>query len=221
MSAGEHRGERPPHDDVGALTVPNALTLLRFAGSGVLVWLASEGASGWFMGVFAALLLTDWLDGKLAILLHQRTELGARLDSIGDAILYACLLAGIVLLEPQFVRAEAVPLAVMLGSYALMLGASLARFRRLPAYHTFGAKTAWWLATIGAITLLAGGPPWPARVALVAVTLANLEAVAISFVLREWRADVRSIVHAMRERGRDRESQRSRDAESGAPEGDR
>jgi CDP-diacylglycerol--glycerol-3-phosphate 3-phosphatidyltransferase len=137
------------------LTIPNALTVARIAGSGVLLWLAHAGHAGWFIGLFLALMLTDWLDGKLAILLHQRTVLGAKLDSFGDVVSYVCLIIGVAWLEPAFLNAHLPMIVAMLGSYGISVLASLIKFRRLPAYHTRAAKTCWLLAAIGAVTLLA------------------------------------------------------------------
>jgi hypothetical protein len=48
------------------------------------------------------------------------------------------------------------------------------------------------------MTLLLGGPAWPARVAMIAVIVTNIEATAITFVLRHWQTDVPSIWHAIR-----------------------
>ena len=190
---------RDGHDDKpGVLTVPNVISVARIAGSGVMLWLAHAGFAKAFVALFAVLVLSDWVDGKLAILLHQRTVIGARLDSIADAVLYACLLVGTALLKPEFVRSEAVLIGVMVGSYAITVAAALARFRRLPAYHTRAAKTCWLLVSIGAITLLLEGPTWPARVAMIGVIVTNIEATAITFVLRQWQADVPSIWHAIR-----------------------
>ncbi len=187
------------HDDKpGVLTIPNVLTVARFVGSGVMLWLAYAGSAGPFVALFAALVLSDWLDGKIAILLHQRTVIGARLDSIADAVMYTCLLVGTVWLKPEFARSEAMLIGVTIGSYAVTAATALARFRRLPAYHTRAAKTCWFLVSIGAITLLLGGPTWPARVAMIGVIVTNIEATAITFVLRQWQTDVPSIWHAIR-----------------------
>jgi CDP-diacylglycerol--glycerol-3-phosphate 3-phosphatidyltransferase len=75
---------------------------------------------------------------------------------------------------------------------------SLARFGRLPAYHTFAAKVCWLLISAGAVTLLLGGPTWPAQVAMLSVIVANIEATAISFVMMRSETDVPSIWHAVR-----------------------
>ena len=41
---------------------------------------------------------------------------------------------------------------------------------------------------------------WPMRVASIAVTLTNIEATAISFVLPTWQADVLTLLHVLPKR---------------------
>jgi hypothetical protein len=71
------------------LTIPNLLCLVRLVGSFILIPIAWQGRNEVFLWCFIFLAMTDWVDGKLAILLNQRTVLGARLDSWADAALYA------------------------------------------------------------------------------------------------------------------------------------
>jgi CDP-diacylglycerol--glycerol-3-phosphate 3-phosphatidyltransferase len=189
------------HDAVAGrriLTVPNVLSFSRIIGSVILIWIAWIGAEGWFIGVFLGFLFTDWLDGKLAVALHQRTLLGARLDTVGDGILYLCLLIGVPLLEPDFLAANGLLVTLMLVSHFAAAGASVIKFRRIPAYHTRAAKTCWLLVCVGTVALLAGGPVWPARLALAAVILTNLQSIAMTMTLPRWEADVSSWWHARR-----------------------
>lgn len=180
------------------INLPNALCLLRLAGSFGLPVLGANGHPGAFVALFVALVLTDLVDGQLATRLNQRTELGARLDSLADVVLYLCLGTGAILMRPGLMRAE-MPLIIAAGStYALSLATSLARFRSLPSYHTLGAKACWFLTGIGTLLALMDISPWPLRIALIAVVLANLEAVAISLVLTRPRSDIPSLAHALR-----------------------
>ena len=78
------------------VTIPNLICIGRMVGSLVLLAIAVAGWRYWFVGLFLALSLSDWIDGKLARWLHQRSDLGARLDSAADAILYAALIGGCV-----------------------------------------------------------------------------------------------------------------------------
>ena len=89
--ASEQKGRaRVSEDDVvpdQVLTVPNALSLLRLLGVPLFVWLAlGPHADGWAVIVLAVSSFTDWLDGKLARLLHQTSRLGELLDPAADRL---------------------------------------------------------------------------------------------------------------------------------------
>jgi CDP-diacylglycerol--glycerol-3-phosphate 3-phosphatidyltransferase len=178
--------------------VPNALALFRLVGSAVLAGVALGGDPRPFAWLLLALLISDWLDGKLAIWWNQRTIFGARLDSMADAAMYAALLFGLIWLEWDFVRREKVWIAAALFSYALTTLIGLARYRRIPSYHTRLAKTSWLLVGIAAVVLFANGPAWTARLAMAVVTATNLEATLMTCILPEWRANVPSLLHAWR-----------------------
>ena len=79
-------------------TIPNLICGTRLVGSFVLVGIAWFDYSELFLWVFLLLAVSDWIDGKLAILLNQRSVFGARLDSWADAALYAALLVGAVMM---------------------------------------------------------------------------------------------------------------------------
>lgn len=178
------------------LNVPNTLGLIRLASAPAMALLAWHGMADVFFWLLVASLLTDWVDGKLARWLDQRTAFGARLDSVADAAMYAALAFGVWRLHPEVLRRESLWLAAALGGYLLSLAAGFVKFGRLPTYHTRAAKTCWLLVGLAAIALFADGPAWPVRVALIAVTLANLEAIAITAVLERPRDDIPSVYHA-------------------------
>jgi CDP-diacylglycerol--glycerol-3-phosphate 3-phosphatidyltransferase len=188
------------------ITIPNLICVVRLVGSPLLLALAIAGLPYWFVGLFLALSLSDWIDGKLARWLHQRSDLGARLDSTADAILYATVLGGAVILSWDLLRHEIIWVLTGLGSYALTTGAGLWKYGRVPSYHTYGAKLTQWIALIAGICLILGWSVWPLRFAAVAVTLTNLEATAITCVLSEWRADVLTVFHVWPKRKRLAES---------------
>lgn len=182
------------------LNVPNALTAVRVLGSLVLIGLAVSGQATAFICVYVFLVLTDWFDGKLAILLHQRTVFGSRLDSFADALLYVTLLFGMCLLQWEFVARHAAWIIPAVATYLLSATTGLVKFRRLPSYHTYAAKTSANLFNIAVVCILFNWIQWPFFVAMSAIVVTNLEATAISFVLRKPRVDVRTIFHAARTR---------------------
>jgi len=181
------------------LTIPNLLCMVRLAGSGVLVPIALQEQHGLFLWLFLFLAATDWLDGKLAILLNQRSVFGARLDSWADAALYAALTFGIIYLYGELLRAELIWIGSALGSYLLSTLAGFWKYGRWPSYHTRAAKTSWLLTAIAVIALFTDSSLWWLRLATVAVTLTNLEALAITAISPRWHADVTSVYHAWRD----------------------
>lgn len=181
------------------LTIPNLLCLVRLIGSFFLIPIALQGRSELFLWVFLFLAATDWLDGKLAILLNQRSVFGARLDSWADAALYAALIFGVVVIYNDVLRAEISWVLPALGSYLASTLAGFFKYQRWPSYHTRAAKTSWLLTAVAVIALFAEWSIWPLRIAALAVTLTNLEALAITAISPGWRNDVSSILHAWRD----------------------
>jgi len=178
------------------LTIPNVICFGRLIGALSLNYFAITDQAMVFTAAFVVLSLSDWVDGRLARWLNQRSDFGARLDSFADSVLYGSLLFGMIWLRWDVLRHEAIWWIVGLGSYALTTLAGLWKYGRIPSYHTRGAKITQWLILIGAVSLLLDYSSWPFRIAILAGTLTNLEATAITWILPEWRADVLSLAHA-------------------------
>lgn len=129
FDVGAPDGEQAVRDRL--LTVPNALTLARFALL-PLVW--SDLVGGRFVRatvLVGVLGLTDWFDGYLARRLDQISRVGKLLDPIGDRALLAVVGVGAVVSGVLPVWAVVVLLAreVLVATAGLAL---LARGRTLP-----------------------------------------------------------------------------------------
>lgn len=185
------------------LNLPNSLCLIRLLGSLAMPAIALTGRPMLVLAMFLFLAATDWIDGRLAVWLDQRTTFGARLDSIADAAMYGALLFSCTWLKGDLLVAEMPWIATALACYLLSCVISLIKFGRLPSHHTYSAKLAWLLAVTAGVTLLASGMVWPLRMATIAVSLANLESTFVTLVSRKWQADVPTAWHAMRRRQHD------------------
>lgn len=185
------------------LTVPNVLTGIRAIGAVALLIPALTNRPQLFAVGFIVLAVTDWVDGKLARHLHQRSDWGARLDSLADAILFSMLLFGWCVLKTDFLIAEWLWIAAFLASYVLTMSAAFWKYGRMPAYHTWAAKTSWYIVLVAVAATFFGWSPWPFRIAMLAVTLTNIEATCITWTLPEWHTDVPTLVHARRMRSTD------------------
>jgi CDP-diacylglycerol--glycerol-3-phosphate 3-phosphatidyltransferase len=180
------------------LNFPNALSAVRLVGSPFLVVFALADRAEWCLGLFVVLWLTDWLDGKLAVLWNLRTPFGAVVDTAADVTLYIAAVVAVGILSWDVIRAELPWVVTGVASYFVNVVVGLLRFRRVPSYHTRMAKTSAFLAGVAIVGLFAGWSVWALRLAAAAVVVTNLEAVAISLVLTERRVDVPSIFHAFR-----------------------
>jgi len=194
--------ERPRGDP--PWTIPNAISALRILGSPILLIAAYLGQRGLFLWTAVVLLFSDWLDGKLAIVLDQRTTLGARLDSAVDALMYGSIALAFWWMERELVLAHLSWFLMVLASWILSATVALVRFGKLPSYHMWSAKIAWFVAACTVVILLLTDItailPW----ALALVTFSNLHAVAISLTLPHWAADVWSLRQAWRIRRKER-----------------
>lgn len=178
------------------LTVPNVLCMIRLMGSFVLVGVAWQEQNKLFLWLFIFLAMTDWLDGKIAIMFNQRSIYGARLDSWADAALYAGLLVGLWILYGAALRTELLWVAAPVVTYSISTAAGFWKYKRWPSYHTRAAKICWFLIIVGTIGLVTDWSLWPMRFALVMTAITNIEALGITLISPVWRADVASIYHA-------------------------
>jgi len=182
------------------MNIPNALSASRLAIVPVLLALAWWGMQPIFVAVLALSFASDVLDGLLARRLGQTSALGARLDSLGDFAVYMSLpLCAWWLVPDVFMSNRWFFAAAALSVFAPATFAWL-KFRSASGYHTWLVKLAALVMGISVMVLFAGGPEWPFRLAVPVGAVAALEEIAITFVLREPRANVRSLFHALRRR---------------------
>lgn len=179
-------------------TIPNVISIGRLIGSVGLIGLAINGNEIAFLVTFGVLHLSDWIDGRLARWLNQHTDFGAWLDSVSDAVLYACLLTGCLILKWDVLQHEIAWLALPLLTYAVTVACGLLKFGRVPTYHTRNAKLCNWFVLFGAFSLLLDWSLWPMRIAAAWVTLTNVETTIMTFVLPQWKADVLSLRDALK-----------------------
>jgi cardiolipin synthase len=125
-------GSRPgqPHVDRDLVfTVPNILTILRFMGVPLFVWLVlAQKEYGYAVLVLAIMGSTDWVDGYIARRFNQTSRLGRILDPMADrlaliSVAVTLVIAGVV--EWWYLTALLVP-------DAILLAASLFYFRSHP-----------------------------------------------------------------------------------------
>ena len=81
------------------MNVPNLLSLLRVLLIPVFVILIMDKLFGWALVTFAVAGISDGIDGLIARVTHQRTELGAYLDPIADKLLLTAAFVTLAIIE--------------------------------------------------------------------------------------------------------------------------
>jgi phosphatidylglycerophosphate synthase len=180
--------------------IPLGLTMLRALLAPVVVIAALAFPHRLLFGACLVLaFLSDVFDGIIARRLNIATANLRRLDSLADSLFYAGATAAAWQLYPQVFRDHAVALLALLALEIARYAFDLAKFGREASYHMWSSK-AWGLFLFaGFLSLLGFGETGvPVALAIYVGIAADLEGLAISCVLKAWKADVPSIVHALR-----------------------
>jgi phosphatidylglycerophosphate synthase len=181
--------------------LPNALSVARIGAAPVLGYLAAFGAEQRFTWLLVPALLTDIADGYIARRFGLTSRLGAMLDSTADALLFLVAIFGVWALHPDVLREHAVAGLVVAGSWIVEMAVALARYGKLSSFHTYASKAAGYLLGILIGVLFVWGLPPPLLYAAVCVSVAaNLEELALIWLLPSWRTDVRGLYCVLRER---------------------
>jgi CDP-diacylglycerol--glycerol-3-phosphate 3-phosphatidyltransferase len=180
------------------LTIPNALSALRLVLAPVLLYLAWTGRPNPFLVVLVISLLSDLCDGWFARRFNQATQLGTLLDSYGDLATYMIVPLCAWWLWPDLIRREGWYAAAVVAAYVFPIALGYLKYGRLTAYHTYGAKLSAIVVGASALLLFAGYTPVPFRIATWVLVIAELEEIAITTILPEWRSNVPSILQARR-----------------------
>ncbi len=174
-------------------TIPNYIGVTRLILSPLLILLAARDLRYGFVALYFVLGLSDWIDGLLARMLKQRSALGARIDSVADAVLNICMIVGVWLLARDMVLEEMPWFVVACVSYAAACLLGMWKYGRLPAWHTMTAKLTHLLVFVAVICAIMEWSIWPLRIAAISAIIANLESMALTSVVKRWRADVPSL----------------------------
>lgn len=178
------------------LNISNLLSGFRIAAAPVLLYLAWVGRPNLFLALLAVSLISDSVDGFLARKLNWASEFGTRLDSWGDFATYMTVPLCAWWLWPDILKREAPYVIVVICAFVIPALVGFLKFKRLPSFHTWSAKTAAVLMSVAVLLLFMADIAWPFRCAAVFQALVACEEVAITFLLSEWRGNVPSLWHA-------------------------
>jgi CDP-diacylglycerol--glycerol-3-phosphate 3-phosphatidyltransferase len=177
------------------LNIPNLLSGFRLIAAPFLLYLAWTGRPTLFLVLLSLSLLSDCVDGFIARKLENTSEFGTRLDSWGDLATYLTVPLCAWWLWPEILKREAPFVLLVVAAYVVPLVAGFVKFRRLPSYHTWGAKAGAVLMSVAVLILFVADMPWPFRCAAAAQAAVACEEIAITLRLSEPRTNVPSYWH--------------------------
>lgn len=178
--------------------IPNILSVIRILSAPILLFLAWEGYRNAFIVLLLASLLSDAVDGYLARRYNVSSKLGTRLDSFGDMAIYLTVPICAWWLWPQILKQEALFVLIAIAAYLVPLIAGLIKFRKVPSYHTLGAKVAAVFMSIGILFLFLTEFTWIFRIAAIFQAVVACEEIWITIRLPVLQSNVKSIWHVSR-----------------------
>ena len=175
--------------------VPNIISGIRILSAPILLLLAWEGYRNAFIVLLLASLVSDAIDGYIARRFNVSSKLGTRLDSLGDMAIYLTVPICAWWLWPQILKQEALFVFIAIAAYVVPLIVGLIKFRKVPSYHTLGAKIAAVFMSIAILFMFLTEFTWIFRIAAIFQAVVACEEILITIRLPILQSNVKSIWH--------------------------
>ena len=172
--------------------VPNFITSLRIVGTASLLFI--DPLTELFYIIYTLSGLSDLVDGWVARATHTTSELGSRLDTIADLLLYAVMIIRVfpelwARLAVWIWYVLAIAIVIRIVSYAYVA----VRHHQLSAMHTYGNKATGLLAFLVPYFLLLPNATPACGVVVIAAVLSSAEELTIHLVTKEYDPSHKSI----------------------------
>ena len=179
--------------------IPNILSSFRIIAAPILLILAWMGYLNLFVSLLITALLSDFADGFIARKFKASSNLGAKLDTIGDQAIYLTLPLCAWWLWPQIFKEEFWFILMILMAYIIPILAGLAKFRTLPTYHTWSSKISGIITPIAILALVIFEFKLAFRIVAILQIIIACESIIITVRLPMMQSNVKSIWHVNRQ----------------------
>lgn len=185
----------------GKYYLVQSITMYRIVAAPVLIALIIFGQYELFKWLLPVSFFTDLIDGYLARKFKVQSELGSKLDSIGDDLTFLAATIGVFVFKMDFILAHIVWVSLLLGLYFLQLSLALIKYRKITSFHTYLGKTATLFQGLFLIFIFLLPEPLYFLFYLAAViTILDLaEEIVIIFYLKEWQSNVKGLWWVIRD----------------------
>lgn len=180
--------------------IPIMLTITRMLLAPVMVWLAICNPLPTLFGICLVIaFLSDVFDGIIARRLNVATPNLRRLDSIADSIFYIASMLAAWYLHPEIIKIHHIALIALIVLEIVRYVFDLIKYQRETSYHMWSSKLWGVFLFIGFIQILVVGKDgvW-VELAIYTGILADIEGLVISLILKDWKNDVPTFLHALK-----------------------
>ena len=185
-----------------AFYIINGITIYRILAAPVLIWLIYSGNLELFKWLLGVSFFTDLIDGFLARRFHVESVMGTRLDSIGDDLTILAGFFGMYFFKHTFFMDQLLWFYLLGGLFVIQTIMSFIRYGKTTSFHTVLAKMSAILQ--GSFMLLLFFLPQPIYilfyVTIVCTGLELLEEIVLTYILKEWRANVKGLYWVVRDK---------------------
>ena len=186
------------------LNVPNVISIVRIILTPVMLACIVMNNEQVFTWMLFAALISDILDGLIARIFKLHTELGARLDSIGDLGMYACAVTGIFGFKWEFLAENFAVIFVVIGFFLLARIFTFIRYKKVfNNFHSYSSKLMAYAQGIFIMTLfLFGYKPYLFYPACMIGILANIEEYLLLCLLPVEKTNVKGLYWVLKEKNK-------------------
>ncbi len=121
-------------------TIPNILSVYRLCVSPVILVTLILKNESVFTVLLLVSLITDILDGFIARQFNLKTKMGAKLDSIADAVTVVLAIVGMFRFKQLDIFPFLTPFYILIGFYFLVYIISALKFKKFSSMHLYSAK---------------------------------------------------------------------------------
>jgi CDP-diacylglycerol--glycerol-3-phosphate 3-phosphatidyltransferase len=180
--------------------IPWSLVVFRLLLGPAIVLTALWGPARelWLAVMIVAGALSDIFDGVLARRWETATPALRIADSVIDIAFYLAILTAGIDRHWPVIRERLWLVALVLALEVLRISLDFAKFHRMTSYHSYASKFWGFLLIVAAVAMLfSNRGSWLLTVALVWGVLCELEGMAYTIILPEWKHDVKTVARAL------------------------
>jgi len=188
------------------LETVNFITLYRIITAPLLLILIIRGFTDLFKWLLLLSFISDILDGYLARRLKVSSELGAKLDSIGDDLTILVAIIGLFFFKIEFIKEQLFFVIILLSLYLMQLLLSLIKYQKISSFHTYGAKICALLQGVFLLSVFFFKEPiYPLFYLSSILTIAELiEEIILVFILPNWESNVKGLYWVLKKVSKNR-----------------